>query len=259
MPAPRLGVDLTNWPSPLKRVLPMVAELGAVGVVLDARGEIRPEQFGRTAVRQLRKMLEDLNLRVAAVRFRTRRGYATTEELDRRVHATKAAMELAYSLGASVVLGAIGSVPPPQSDARQLLVEVLTDLGLHGQRVGAMLAAETGEEGGQPLAGLLAELPDATLGVDFSPGQMVLGGQEPLPALESLAAWILHVSATDATGRRGPNRALPTLPGEGAVDWPALLSTLEERAYRGCITVPVLDAEEPLRQAARGLQYFRTL
>ena len=38
-----------------------------------------------------------------------------------------------------------------------LLVQVLADLGRHGQRVGAVLAAETGSESGADLARLIQE------------------------------------------------------------------------------------------------------
>ena len=42
-------------------------ELGAEAVEIDARNELRPEEMSQTGVRQLRKMLEDLNLRVSAI------------------------------------------------------------------------------------------------------------------------------------------------------------------------------------------------
>ena len=62
---------------------------------------------------------------------------------------TKAAMELAYHVGAPVVVNHIGRVPADtESAAWRLLVEVLDELGRHGHRAGALLAAETGSESG---------------------------------------------------------------------------------------------------------------
>ena len=81
----------------------MASRIGASAVELDARNEIHPSQLSDTGLRQLRKMLEDLNLKVASLRFQTRRGYDHPQDLDRRVEATKAAMKLAYRLGAPVV------------------------------------------------------------------------------------------------------------------------------------------------------------
>ena len=57
--------------------------------------------MSETGLRQLRKMLDDLNLKVAALRFQTRRGYDSLDDLDRRIDATKDTMKLAYRLRSS--------------------------------------------------------------------------------------------------------------------------------------------------------------
>ena len=67
-----------------------------------------PQALGDTGIRQVRKLLDDYELRAAAVEFRTR-GYNVTDELDRRV-STKSAMRFAYALGASVVTNHIGKL-----------------------------------------------------------------------------------------------------------------------------------------------------
>src|SRR5947209_7363264 len=100
----KLGIELASLKLPFKKALLTARELGAEAVEIDARRELRPEDLTQTAVRQLRKMLDDLNLRVSALSFRTRRGYDVTEELDARIDATKRAMRAAYDLGASVVV-----------------------------------------------------------------------------------------------------------------------------------------------------------
>jgi hypothetical protein len=53
--------------------------LKAEVIEIDARNEIRPVDVAGTAMRQLRKLLDDLNLKVGAVRFATHRGYETTD------------------------------------------------------------------------------------------------------------------------------------------------------------------------------------
>lgn len=259
MAALQFGADLATWRLPLKPALFAAAELGVAGVVLDARGELRPEQFGRTAVRQLRKTLEDLNLRVSAVRFRSRRGYATPEELDRRVQATRAALDFAYQLGTSVVLGAIGPIPAEESDARRLLIEVLSDLGNYGNRAGATLATETGGESGETLAKLLAELPEGALGIDFNPGQLLLGGYSATEALDVLAPAVLHVTLLDAVASSGVRRGMPVPAGEGAVDFPALLGRLDEQGYRGWFGIPATEPDNALRQSGAVLRFLRSL
>ena len=103
---------------PLRKALETAARLGATAVELDARNQIHPSQLSDTGLRQLRKILDDLNLRVAALRFQTRRGYDNPEQLDRRVEATKAAMQLAYRLDCRLVVNAVGSIPDSEDDPR---------------------------------------------------------------------------------------------------------------------------------------------
>ena len=145
-------------------------------------------------------MLDDLNLRVSAVAFRTRRGYAAVDDLEARIEATKRAMQTAYELGTNVVVNHIGRVPP-ESEPRPLstMLEALADLGRYGQKVGALLAAETGTESGEELARLIARLPPGSIGVDLNPANLIMHGHSPREAAEALAPHVLHVHATDAT------------------------------------------------------------
>ena len=45
-------------------------ELGAEAVEIDLRNELSADDLSRTGVRAVRKMLDDLNLRVSAITFR---------------------------------------------------------------------------------------------------------------------------------------------------------------------------------------------
>src|SRR3954470_8138551 len=83
----KLGIELASLKLPLKKGLLTARELGAEAVEIDVRQELRPDELTQTALRQVRKTLDDLNLRVSAVSFRTRRGYATVEDLEPRIDA----------------------------------------------------------------------------------------------------------------------------------------------------------------------------
>ena len=111
MPQLSIGIQLTSLGLPFQRGLQEAARIGVSAVEIDARVHVKPRECTATALRQLRKLLDDLNLKVCAVRFRTRSGYNVTDRLQERVEATKAAMNLAYKLGAKVVVNQIGRVP----------------------------------------------------------------------------------------------------------------------------------------------------
>jgi len=259
VPALKLGVAIADLRLPFKKALHTAAELGVEAVEIDARGELAPQELSRTGLRQLRKMLEDFRLRVSAVSFRTRRGYDTTDDLEPRIAATKAAMEFACALGATVVVNHVGRVPSDrESPAWPLLVEVLAELGRHGQRVGALLAAETGTESGEDLARLLAELPEASIGVDLNPANLLIGGFSPMEAVAALGPAILHVHATDAVCELAAGHGTQVAVGQGTADFAALLAALDEHDYRGYFTVTHRSAD-PAGEFAQAIRYLRAL
>jgi sugar phosphate isomerase/epimerase len=256
----RLGVDLASLHLPFKKALLTARELGAEAVEIDARGELRPDDLTQTGVRQLRKMLDDLNLRVCAVTFRTRRGYATLEDLEARIDATKRAMRLAYDLGTPVVVNHIGRVPrETETQAWDTLLSALSDLGRYGQKVGALLAAETGTESGEELAALIARLPPGSIGVDFNPANLIINGHSPRAAVIALAPHVLHVHAVDATRDLALGRGFEVPLGQGNAEFPELLGILEEQQYRGYLTVTRHNSTSPLDDIRQGLEFLRNL
>lgn len=256
----KVGIQLASLRLPFRKALHTAAELGADGVEIDARNELKPQDLSRTGLRQLRKTLDDRNLRVCAVGFQTRRGYDVLEDLDRRVEATKQAMQFAYDLGASVVINQVGQIPTEPGGAKwDLLMQVLTDLGRHGQRVGAMLAAETGAEDATTLRQLLDALPQGSIGVNLDPGNLIVNGFSASDAARQLGAHVMHVHAKDGVRDLAQGRGLETQLGRGAVDFPEILGTLEEHEYRGYFTIERQHANDPVLEVGQAVQYLRSL
>lgn len=256
----RLGVELASLRQSFKKGLLTARDLKAEAVEIDLRKELLPEELSQTGIRQIRKTLEDLNLRISAVSFRTRRGYHVPDDLEARVDATKRALKQAYELGTNVLINHIGQVPAETDEAgRYLLTDVLTDLGRYGQRVGAMLAAETGTEGGEVLAALISRLPPGSLGVDFNPANLILHGFDPRSAIRAVASHIIHFHATDATREPALGRGVEVPLGQGNAEVPELLAALEEQQYRGYITVARHDTASPVADVQQALTFLRNL
>ncbi len=256
----KVAIQLACLRQPFKKALHTAARLGAAAVEIDGLGEIQPADLTRTSVRHLRKMLDDLNLRVSAIGFQTRGGYNVEEGLDRRVEATKQAMRMAFDLGASVVVNHVGRIPPePTGRPWDLLVETLADIGRHGAHVGAFLAAKTGPDSPADLARLIAALPAGSLGVDFDPGGLIVNGFSPRETLERVGAHVLHVHARDGVRDLAQGRGLEVPLGRGIADFPELLGMLEEHEYRGWFTIERNGADDPeteIRQAIKFLRRF---
>jgi sugar phosphate isomerase/epimerase len=260
VPALKIGIQIASLRMPLKQAIPMVARWGVQAIELDARHEFTAEEASLTGLRQLRKTLADHRLRVSAVAYPTRRGYDVADDLERRVEGTKWAMRLAASLGAPVVVNRVGEIPEkPEGPAWDLLRQVLHDLGRHGQRAGALLAAETGAEDAARLKQLIDALPAGSLAVDLNPGNLLVHGHTPLDAVQLLGPHIMHVHASDGVRDRARGRGELVPLGRGMTDWPALLGALEEQDYRGDFTIERRGAQDPAYELEAAVKFLRSL
>lgn len=260
MPELKVGIQLASLRQPFKKALHTAGDLGAKGVEIDARMEIKPRELSQTGLRQVRKMLEDRDLTVCAVGFRTRRGYDVADDLDRRVAATKEAMDMAYKLGAPVVVNQIGRVPSETTDpAWDQLVQVLTDLGRYGQQAGAFLAAETGTEAPEVLLQLIDALPAGCLAVNLDPGNLIVNGFSASEAVSMLGTHVSHVHAKDGVRDLAQGRGVETPLGRGSVDFTELIGGLEEFEYRGFFTIERERSRDPVSEIGQAVHYLRSL
>ncbi len=256
----RLSIRTSCLKQPIKQALLTAAQWGATGVEIDARQEIRPAELSDTATRQLRKMLDDLNLRVSSVRFQTQRGYDVTADLERRIEATKAAMQMAYRLGANVVVNQIGTVPSDATDpAWRQLKEVMEDLGKYGARVGAMLAAETGTESGTDLMNLLSSCDGGYVGVALNPANWIIQGFDVITNVIAVAERVQVVVARDAVRDLAARRGVEVPLGQGLAEYPDIIGALEDRQYRGWFVVDRNETQAPLEDCFQALTFLRNL
>lgn len=257
----RVAVRLSALGLPLRQALAAAASLGATAIQLDARADIRLSELSATGVKQLRKMIADFDLRVASVRFQTRRGYDCQQGLSRRIDATKQAMSMAYRLGAPLVVNQIGPVPAQSDDPRfEGLAAVISDLGRHGTHVGALLAAETGTESGASLAKLLAADENAFVAAALNPGKLIVNRLSVDEAVRDLADRIKIVIASDGVVDLAAGRGINVPLGQGTADYPAVVAGLENRAFDGYFVVG--DEEtgpDSPRAAGEGIEYLKNL
>ena len=244
---------------PLRQALHTAGRLGAQGVQIDLRQELPTAELSDTALRQLRKLLDDLNLRVGSAAFLTRRGYANPEDLERRLEATFAAMQAASRLGARVLVISPGPLPLADDPDRSTLREALTTLAMRGNRVGVQLALQVSGARPADVRDVLHELPEGLAGVDLSPADIILAGDQPRKFADELGAHILHVYANDAVRGLGGARGADVELGRGTADFPEILGVLEEHDYRGWITIERRSSPHPVEDVGDAIQFLQSL
>ena len=129
----------------------------------------------------------------------------------------------ARRLGLRLVSFHAGFLPgDPRDPERAALLERLRAVADACAAEGVDVALETGQEGAETLAGVLAELDRKSVGVNFDPANMLLYGMgDPVAALARLAPWVRQIHVKDALPSPVPGRWGSEVPaGSGAVDWP---------------------------------------
>jgi sugar phosphate isomerase/epimerase len=255
----RIAVQTRSLVQPFKQALHTAARIDADGVQIDARHELPPCELSDTGVRQLRKMLDDLDLRVGSVAFSSRRGYANPSDLERRVQATIDAMRMASRLGAGALVIAMGPLPEIDAPERTTLLDAIGNLANSAGRHGVNLALQAPSEAPAELASLLSRLPAGLVGVDLSPADIIRAGGDPLDFVRTLGAHVTHAYANDAVRGLGGDAAIDVELGRGSADPPALMAALEEYEYRGWLTVERRNSQRPVDDSANAVAYLRSL
>jgi sugar phosphate isomerase/epimerase len=169
-------------------------------------------------------------------------------------------MTLAVELGARAVVVEAGRIPDRPDDPRAaLLTESLLALGQHGDRIGALLALETGAESGAILRQFLDRLDTGGLGANYEPANLLMNGLDPLAELPALSGRIAHVHAKDAR-RGGASRSAQEVPlGHGDIDWLQVVGTMSAQDYRGWLTVERESGTNRAADVAGGVAFLRRL
>lgn len=260
VPELKIGLQLSSLRLPFKKAVEAATRMGVHSVEIDARHQVNLNQMSDTGIRQLKKTLSDANLSVCALSFATRGGYNVVERLQERIEATKKAMDLAYKLGASVVVNQIGRIPEEAEGADwDLLIEVMSELGQHAHYCGAFLAAETGSEDSATMAKLIEATPEGAMGVTLNPGNLIVNSFSPKEAIENLGEQIMYVRAKDGVRDLAQGRGIEVPLGRGTADFPELIGMLEEYSYRGYFTVARDNPTDPVSEAAMAVEYLRNI
>ena len=148
----------------------------------------------------------------------------------------------------------LGFVPHDAGAADyRAIVELTRGIADHCDGNHQALHLETGQEPVEILIRFLDDVGRQNLFVNFDPANMILyGAGEPLDALGELGGRVHSVHCKDAvwSDTPGDSWGRETPLGEGDVDFPAFLATLDRIGYIGPLTIEREIPQEPERQKA---------
>jgi fructoselysine 3-epimerase len=264
---------------PLKKTLKRIARAGFSGVELVAdKPQLWLDTIVPRDIDRLAKQLDKLNLFVSNIRVDATHGFWSDPPQDPifepsliarsrtyrewRIAYTKKALRLAKMLGAqnlSLVSGrALPGVPP--ETAQKLLVESVKRLVEEaenlkqrfsmGYRPGLFIENST------ELLALIGRVKSSCFGADLDVVTATLAGENPVQTARKLSRSLFHVHLADM--RDGKDYA--RLPGDGKIDFAALLKALDAAEFTGPATwdIPTAD-ESPDEAALRCLSFTKKL
>ncbi len=209
-----------NPSQPIREQIRDAARLGAKGVVLDAIGDLAPQQLGETGRRELRHLLRSVELSFAALSLPTRRPFDTTDQLDDRLRCAELAFTMAYELGTPLILRVWAGCRTSQTRSRETFLGAVRELGRRADHRGVRLALETGPDAGGTVRGVLDGLASPGLAASIDPAALLQSGHDALETISALGPWVAHAYATDATATQlvasvARRSGFPS----GALDW----------------------------------------
>ena len=177
-------------------------------------------------------------------------------------------LDLSVELGSGIVTAESKAKPAGLTDeaAWESTGATVSAICAHAAEVGAVLAIECAgpcfiadHDDWHELA---RRVRSGSLRVNFDPANIVWAGRDPVEAVQSLGAHIVHTHAKDivftsAQGNDGQPGVQDVPAGEGECDYPAYLAALAETGYRGFLTVEMHPG--PGDGRARALQAAHNL
>jgi L-ribulose-5-phosphate 3-epimerase len=171
------------------------------------------------------------------------------------------ALERTRRLGLSDIMFHAGFVPERTDADYGPFLRTLGQAADQAARLGVTCALETGQESCGHLLEFIGDLGRDNIRINFDPANLLLyDSDDPLPALRKVGHLVKSVHVKDARrpikkGDWGTEFPL----GQGDVDIPAFVKTLQEIGYQGplCIERCVPDQKQAISDIALGIQVLR--
>lgn len=252
----KIGVSLADLRMPGREAIAKAAQLGYQVIQVDTVGtEFEPRRFGATARRDLKHLVREVNMEIAALQVDIGGDrFGDPSRLDEGVDRTRQALQMAKDMNVPIVVLEPGLIVP--DDAQ--LVEAMRLLAQAADATGTFLALLTGYTDPRQMRELIGMVSGSSVKACYDPAGLMLGGFEALSGIDPLADQIILAYVRDAIpgprsgspGGRAPVGREAAL-GEGHLDLAEYIAALHEASYFGPLIVHRMHAMDPVAELAK--------
>lgn len=254
----RLAVATAPFQLPIKQAIEAAGRLGVEGVQLDARTEIKPDEMGETARKQLLHYLDERSLVLGSLALSLQRPLYEREKLDLRMDLVRGAMLLASRLKVRVLVLKAGQIPAKETPERSRLNDILRDIAAFGNHLGVIPTITPSDDSADGLLELVESVTTGPIGIDFDPAGFVVTRRKPEEALRHLHAVVQHIQIRDARSDVD-GVGIETPVGQGEVRWDEILALSAEMNYQGWLTIRRTGGQDRSGDCGRAARFLREL
>ena len=276
-----IGVIIDGFKTDRTTAIETAAALGVDGIQMFAtKGISAPENMDKEARKALKKQVSDAGLVFSAICGDLGMGFGDAERNPVLIAKLKSILDLANDLGTNIVTAHIGVVPEdPNHERFKIMQEACSELARHAHNNGSYFAIETGPEKSTTLLNFIESLGSDGVAINFDPANLrMVIDEDPAIAVKNLAKYIVHTHAKDGVMLIKGNpefiyRVVHPVPpevkamkffeerplGEGAVNFPAYLTALEEIGYKGFLTVEREAGTDPKANITEAVDYLKKI
>lgn len=253
----KIGVMIESFRLGVKGGIMQAAKLGVDGFqIYCTSGEMAPENMNAQSRKDFRKFVADQGLVISALCTDFGGGFLNAANNVQAVKRTQACMDLAADLGTNVITSHIGQLPANEQAVEwQAAKAAISEISLHGDKVGVAFATETGPESADHLLRFLKKIPGKSAKVNYDPANLCMYGFDQLGGVNFLKDYIVHTHAKD--GLRGELKEMPL--GQGNVDFPKYIARMDKIGYRGFYAIEREVGDDPVKDITMAVAFLRAL
>lgn len=262
------------------RGMEIAVELGVEGVHLPAFARtLNLEKMSKAERAEAVKRIKGYGLEVSAlIGWGGNVDLGEEKNLAENIAWGKRLNETAVDVANGVWMAHVGVMPHSSDDPKWARFrDSLCDIGAHGEKVGAVLALETGPEPPPILRRMVEEVNSRAIRVNFDPANLILWPPilaqrakqpydyeaamrdfNPVEGLKTLIPYVVHAHAKDAVANpKGERKEVPL--GAGLARWPELHAIFKKHSYNGYYAIEREVGAEAMNDVRNAVKYLRGL